>query len=64
MYGIGSVKGRNQMTDTEFKSLVQELREYTFLMTDEEATPVIDEHLKEHPELLDWQTREWFIKYC
>jgi len=52
------------MNDKDFRHLVDELREYTFLMNDEEATPVIDDFLKEHPELIERETREWFIKYC
>jgi hypothetical protein len=52
------------MTNNDFQDLINNLREQTFHMTDEEATPVVDVFLKEHPELLDEKKREWFIKYC
>ena len=47
-----------------FEDLLTDIRCATFHMNDEEAKPIIDEYLKEEPELLDYHTKEWYYKYC
>ena len=46
------------------KKLIDELRELTVSMNDDEAKIVVDEFIKKHPELLELHDIEWYYKYC
>lgn len=50
--------------DHTYDELIFSLRESTFHHSNEEAKPVIDGFLDEHPKLLDYHDREWYYKYC
>lgn len=45
-----------------FEAILSAMREECFHMTDEEASVVVDEFIEKYPEILDHQTRDWFIK--
>jgi hypothetical protein len=53
-----------RLVKMEAEDALYSLREATFGCSDEEAKPIIDEHLEEHPELLDLHDVEWYYKYC
>jgi len=57
-------KKEKRMDDSQFEYLIHNLRNQTFHMSNREATPIVDEFLKEHPDLLEKRTRDWFIQYC
>jgi hypothetical protein len=53
------------MEDEKFKQLlkdIQLLQKKVYLLTNEVAHPIIDEFLKEHPELLENHDKEWYYK--
>jgi hypothetical protein len=52
------------MEEEEYNNIISDLRCSTFHMNDEQAKPVIDKFIKNHPELLDFHDREWYYKNC
>jgi hypothetical protein len=50
--------------DQEFCELMEAINCSTFHMNNEEARPIIDIFLTEHPELLKIHDKEWYYKYC
>ena len=50
------------MSLKEFGELLQSMREQCFHMSDNEATIIVDEFIKENPRLLNFQSREWLIQ--
>jgi len=53
-----------RMKNRSSEQIIEGIRCATFHMSDEEAKPVIDEFLEEHPSLLEEHDREWYYKYC
>jgi len=52
------------MEQEEYENIISDMRCATFHMNDEEAKPIIDKHIKNHPELLNFHDREWYYKNC
>ena len=50
------------MDKEEFDLILYDIRQHCFHMSDKEASVVIDKFIEEHPELLEFKTREWLIK--
>lgn len=52
------------MIREEMEEIVNDIRCATFHCTDEEAKPIIDEYLDRYPQLLEFNTKEWYYKNC
>jgi len=52
------------MENNKFEELMQSIHERVFHMEDGEAEKVVDEFIKQYPELLTVHDRSWYIKYC
>jgi hypothetical protein len=52
------------MEQIEFDELIDDIRCATFHMNDEQAKNVIDNYLRQFPELLDVHDRNWFYENC
>lgn len=52
------------MEYAEYDNILTDICQATFHMNDEEAKPIIDEFIKDYPELLDFHDREWYYKNC
>ena len=52
------------MEQEEYDEIIRELCCATFHMDDEQAKPVVDKFIKNHPELLEFHDREWYYKNC
>ena len=50
------------MSLKEFGEILRLMRTHCFHMSDEEASVVVDEFIGEYPQLLNFKSREWFIK--
>ncbi len=53
------------MEQAEFERLFKEMCLATFhIDNDEQAEPVVDKYLKNHPELLELHDRQWYHDNC
>ena len=48
----------------ELEAIIDDIRCATFHMDDEQAIPVIDGFLENHPELLKYHDKQWYYKNC
>ena len=51
------------MEKIDLEEIINDIRCSTFHMSDEEAKPVIDEYLKDYPELLLIHNIDWYYKF-
>jgi len=46
------------------EELIEILRQRLFHFSNDEARPIIDDFLQNHPELLELHDYDWYYKYC
>jgi len=52
------------MEQEKFDELLNDIRCTTFHMNDEQAKAVVDNYLRQFPELLEIHDKEWFYENC